>query len=338
MVSDDTPVTKVSWKQKFTDFTVVLKSGKKAKVHRHVLAKDSEVFDAMLTQDTQEKNTNQMSLEHWDEATTISFLEYLYFGYLEYPYSESDHDSKTTEELGEAVGPNQYIEQYSYERVKLTVELLKMADMYQVEGLKVDCTEYLRKNLNDDNVMHVWMGTQNLDNKSLSSAVTKYLADRPWGTTLKDVPGFSEAFQSQNNPLKDLVELLSDQASEQVSNMKCHKQDCQNCLIHCPNLSCKRKVSEAKLLDHMEKDHKKKDFGDTLSGPEVAYAWTVKCIDFQEKGTWRPTHIKFGGQHFFLEMWHSAEGIWCVWMYMLGTLKKCKEYRYTISIFPKDKK
>jgi len=324
MAADDTPPTEVSWNQKFTDFTVALKSGKKVKVHRHVLAKDAEVFDAMLTQDTQEKNTKEMSLEHWDESTAISFLEYLYSG--------SVNDSKTTEELREAVGPNQYIYRRSFEREKLTVGLLKMADMYEVEDLKIDCTEYLTKNLNDDNVMEVWMGTQSLDNKSLHAAIVKHLAERPIGKTLKDIPGFNEAFQSQNNPLKDLVEVLSDQVSEQVSTMKCHKQDCENCLIHCPKLSCKRKLSVAKMLDHLKIDHKKEDFDGRGSCPELNDSWIVKDTSFHKETIWKPSYINFRDQHFYLECWRNTGGIWCMWVYMLGIQQKCEEYRFTIKV------
>jgi len=333
VIKDDTPPTEVSWNQKFTDFTVVLKSGEKVKVHRHVLAENSDVFDAMLTQDTQEKNTNQMSFEHWDEAIAISFLEYLYSG--------SVDDEEIIGQLKEAVGINEYIFRRSFKREKLTVELLKMADMYQVEDLKKDCTEYLKKNLHDDNVMEVWMGSQNLDNKSLSSAVTRHLADRPQGKTLKDVPGFCEAFQSSNNPLTDLVKVLSEQVlslSEKDNNLEFHAGDCEYRLINCSFLNCKTRVPMAEFLDHMEKDHKKEeDFCGVWSGPERDSGWTVQNA-WMEATTWIPIHIKFGGQHFFLEMWRSDEGVWCIWMYMLGTHQRCQEYRYTITLSLKDEK
>jgi len=204
-----------------------------------------------------------------------------------------------------------------------------MADMYQVEDLKMDCTEFLKKNLTDDNVMEVWMGTHSLDVKSLSAAVLEHLADRPSGKSLKDIPGFSEAFQSPKNPLKDLVELLS----EQKMTMK---EDSE--FVHCPSLSCKRKVSKAKLLDHVDIDNKKEDFCRKDCGYKVACAWIVKDSYFQSESIWVPTHIKFGGQHFFLEMWRSAFGVWALWLYQLGTHKRCKEFRYTIKLFPKDRK
>jgi len=321
MASDGVSGTVVSWNQKFSDFTVALESGEKVKVHRHVLAKESDVFDAMLTQDTRENQNKEMSLEHWDEATAISFLEYLYSGSVE--------DPQTIERLKAAFGPNEYIFRRSFDHKKLTVELLKMADMYQVEDLKNDCTEYLKKNLSDENVLDVWMGTRSLDNESLSVAVTKHLANRPLGKTVLDIPGFDEALQSQNPPLKDLVEILS----QQVMRMNEDSEFLHCSSLHCPaKPNCKSKVSMAKLLDHIDKDHEAEDFIDRGSGPEISGRMTVPDEAFYGEFIWKPAQIKFENQHFFLEKWRSAAGVWCVWLYMLGTPKKCQEYRYTIKL------
>ena len=86
MTSEATPKVEVTWSQKLTDFTVLLKSGEKVKVHKHILAENSEVFERMLTNKKYEETKNgQVSLEHFEQATVISFLEYMYAGAINDP-------------------------------------------------------------------------------------------------------------------------------------------------------------------------------------------------------------------------------------------------------------
>ena len=147
MESNKEPMSKPrpSWNQKFTDFEIILQSGEKLRVHKLVLADNSEVFEAMLTKDMEESNTSKMSLEHFEEDAVITFIQYLYAGRVD--------DLKTIEQLKAGVSPNEYIYKRSFDKDKFTIELLKMADMYQVEDLKLDCTEYLKKTISDDNLM-----------------------------------------------------------------------------------------------------------------------------------------------------------------------------------------
>ena len=102
----------------------------------------------MLTNKKYEETKNgQVSLEHFEQATVISFLEYMYAGAI--------NDPKTIQKIRAAFGPNTYIYKRSFEQEKLTLDLLRMADMYEVEDLKVDCSEYLKKTICDNNVMEV---------------------------------------------------------------------------------------------------------------------------------------------------------------------------------------
>jgi len=191
------------WDQNFTDFDVVTKSGSRLKIHKHVLAKNSQVFLAMLTQGLEEAKNNEVNMSHFDEETVVAFIEYLYAG--------SVNDSKTLNEIRAGIGPNEYIYKRSFERKHLTIDLLKMADMYQVEDLKMDCTEYLKEHISDENVMSIWMEAHTLDNKTLAWSAINHLVGRPNERTLQEVPGFTEAFQArQNDPLKNLVDVLSD--------------------------------------------------------------------------------------------------------------------------------
>jgi len=205
MESNKEPMSKPrpSWNQKFTDFEIILQSGEKLRVHKLVLADNSEVFEAMLTKDMEESNTSKMSLEHFEEDAVINFIQYLYTGRVD--------DPETVEQLKAGAGPDQYIYKRNFDKRKFNIELLKMADMYQIEDLKLDCTEYLKKTINDDNVMEVWIGAHTLKNKTLTSWAVKHLVDRPKGKTLNEVPGFNETFQSSDHPLMELVQVLADE-------------------------------------------------------------------------------------------------------------------------------
>jgi len=196
---------KVTWSQKLTDFTIVLKSGKHLKVHKHVLAENSEAFEAMLTQEFEEAKTNQMSMAHFEDTTVYSFIEYL--------YADRIKDPEILRQIRAGIGPDDYIYKRCFQAQKLTVNLLKMAHMYRVEDLKADCIEYLMKNISDLNVMDVWLGAEALEYGDLASTAREHLANRPPGRGLKDVPGFIEAFQSYGKPLQGLMEVLSNTSS-----------------------------------------------------------------------------------------------------------------------------
>ena len=212
--TESSPEPQVTWSQKFTDFAIRLQSGRRVKAHKHVLAENSEVFEAMLTQELEEAKNNEMSLEHFEDKTVFSFIEYL--------YADKIKDQDIIDEVKCGALPNEYIFKRSFCREKLTIDLLKMAHMYQVEDLKMDCREYLHDNICDGNVMEIWMGAERLEYKGLSSTAIQHLVDRPKGKTLTNVPGFNEAFQDNVKPLQDLMGALSIKGSsmkEDISNL-----------------------------------------------------------------------------------------------------------------------
>merc|ERR1712029_426293 len=115
----------------------------------------------MLTQELEETKNNEMNLGHFDQGTVVSFCEYLYAGLI--------NDPKTIQQIRARVGPNEYIYKRCFDREKLTMDLLRMADMYQVKDLKADCTEYLKRNITDQNVIDVWLGAETLEDEILLS-------------------------------------------------------------------------------------------------------------------------------------------------------------------------
>ena len=98
-----------------------------------------------------------------------------------------------------------------------------MAHYYQVQILLTDCAEYLKAHINDSNVMDVWMEAEKCESKTLCAAALEHLVERPEGKILQEVPGFQDAFQANDKPLKDLVFKLMDKLShmkEQTSRLK----------------------------------------------------------------------------------------------------------------------
>jgi len=201
---ESTSQTLVTWNQKITDFTVVLQSGKRVRVSKYILAENSEVFESMLTQEYEEAKNNEMSLAHFKDETVVRFIEYLY---------SDRRDPEIIAQVRAGIGPNEYIYKRRFAREKLTMDMLEIAHMYQVEDLKKDCSEYLLKNISDDNVMEVWLGAQAMEYESLASTAIKHLAERPKGKSLKDVPRLVEAFQSNDKSVYRLLDFLTDKNS-----------------------------------------------------------------------------------------------------------------------------
>jgi len=216
---------KVTWSQKLTDFTFVLKSGKHLEVHKHVLAENSEAFEAMLTQEFEESKNNQMSMLDFEDKTVFSFIEYLY---------ADSRDPKTIKLIRAGIDPEEYIYKRSFEPHKLTVDLLKIAHMYGVEDLKTDCTEHLKKNISDDNVMEIWMAAETMENTNLSSTAMKHLVERPQGKSLLEVPGFNESFQSHEKHLRDLLGTFSEERSrlkQEICKLQAELKDIRHQII-----------------------------------------------------------------------------------------------------------
>jgi len=208
--------SEVTWSQKLTDFTLVSKSGKELKCHKFILAENSSVFEAMFNYEFVETKTNQIRIENFDESTVLYFLQYVY---------SPVNGKETMEVIREAVDPDAYIYKRSFDKSKLTLDLLRMGHMYQVQDLKSDCSEHLKEKLSDENVMEVWMVAEECQNKDLSSSAVDFLVEKPVGGKLEDVPGFSEAFSSTEKPLKDLLTAMSAKIS--VTSLK-YKELCSH--------------------------------------------------------------------------------------------------------------
>merc|ERR1719295_28149 len=65
--------------------------------------------------------------------------------------------------------------------------------------------------MSDDNVMDIWREAERCNINTLyKRAINHLVKQRPLGKTLKDVPGFSEAIQSQEKSFRDLLQAMSE--------------------------------------------------------------------------------------------------------------------------------
>jgi len=197
-------IDQVTWSQKHTDFTIVTASGKELKCHKFILAENSPVFDAMLEKDCTETTTDKMDLKHIEEETLIKFVQYL--------YAQSTDEAATKGHA--SAGLSEYVYHRRFPKEDLTLDLLSIGHMYDVKDLEMDCASYLKANISDDNVMEIWIEAERCKNAVLCQSAIKHLVDRPKENPLGNVPGFTEAFKSNEKPIVNLLSAMSEKIIE----------------------------------------------------------------------------------------------------------------------------
>ena len=235
----------VTWSQKHTDFALVLKSGQELKCHKFVLAESSSFFDTMLNQQQfAETATARMKVEHLEEETVYSFLEYL--------YANKVAGEETVRQIRASVGPNQYIYKRDFSnKAKLTLDLLKVAHMYEVKDLVKDCSEHLRSTLCDHNVIERFLLADKTQVGRLRQGAMNYLIERASKTSINGIPGFKTAFDSNQRPLRDLLAAMSSQKNKVTAKLdktkaKLDKVKAKLELRDKKNAELKKKLAEEK--------------------------------------------------------------------------------------------
>jgi len=213
----------VTWNQKYTDFIVVLQSGQQLKCHKSVLAYNSDVLEAMLENDLLESKTGQMKFNRIDDQTVVSFMEYIYASSLDAEIKDRILPSGGLLGLLEDFWTKGFVPRRSFKKEKLTWQLLEMAHMYHVVDLEEDCADHLTMDVTDNNVMVIWKNGERFESKILTSAATKYLVKRTNKiSSLSDIPGFDEGFNSLGKPqLKKLVKEFFQKVKE-LSGTQAH--------------------------------------------------------------------------------------------------------------------
>jgi len=161
---------------------------------------------------------------------------------------------------------------------------------------------------------------------------------------------------SRNNPgrnlvLENLVSKIthgckfSDQGcdfEDTSTPLGSHEKECDYRLVNCTILACKTQVSLAKLLEHLEKVHKK----DEVLAQTNPFNTFIPVAGAHLQ--WGPFHIRIEDQHFFVHYWRKggsdAGGMFApivipktsgqrlIWVTMLASQKKCEEYIFTAKV------
>jgi len=176
-----------TWNTEWADFALVTDTGEELKCHKVVLVKESEFFEAMLSSDCKEANTNKMKVPNFSLKTVFTFLEYIYAG-LKWD-EHLKHYCKT-----------------DFDMDKITPELMKMCHIYQVDGLFQECIYQLSLKVSDSNVVSLWIDAEKCEAKKLKEAAMLHIKRKK--RDIANLPGMEEAFKCQAL-MKSLVDFMA---------------------------------------------------------------------------------------------------------------------------------
>jgi len=177
-----------TWNTKWADFALVADTGEELKCHKVVLAKESEFFEAMLSSDCKETNTNKMKVPNFSLETVFTFLEYIYAGL----------------KWNDQVKHRPYMK--DFDMGKITPELMKMCHTYQVDGLFQECSYQLSLKVSDNNVVSLWIDAEKCEAKLLKDRAMLHIKRKK--KDIANLPGMEEAFKCQVL-MKSLVDFMA---------------------------------------------------------------------------------------------------------------------------------
>ncbi|KAI9579394.1 hypothetical protein GQX74_004866, partial [Glossina fuscipes] len=138
-------LNKMRVEQKYCDFTLEV-DGDIVKVHKVAVAIGSPYFARMLENDMEENRAGTVKLEATDLRTIKALIEYVYTGII-----------TLTEDNVEA--------------------LLSASDRFQIEWVKLECEEYVKRNLNPANCLRILKLCDTPTFTSLYDSVHNYIVD-----------------------------------------------------------------------------------------------------------------------------------------------------------------
>lgn len=142
---------KLLYNEDDTDVTIKVKE-REFKAHRCILSARTPVFAAMFKQNMSERNTGIIPIDDCEPNIFQEFLHYVYTG---------------------------SVKMFCHENV---FDLYKLSDKYQVEELKEECLEYLKKILSVDTFCDVITLSLKHDEKELLRMATELFC-----TQMKDI-------------------------------------------------------------------------------------------------------------------------------------------------------
>ncbi|GFQ69397.1 speckle-type POZ protein [Trichonephila clavata] len=133
----------------FSDLTICV-GDKLFNAHRLVLAARSPVFEAMFKNEMKENNENKLDINDSDEKTFGELLRYFYIG--EIGPLTSDH----------------------------ALNLLVLADKYDVPGLKTEIVDYLKCELSTENALSILIEAHLHNEKQLKKEAVEFIGNHMW--------------------------------------------------------------------------------------------------------------------------------------------------------------
>ncbi|XP_014226834.1 protein roadkill-like [Trichogramma pretiosum] len=129
----------------FSDVELITSDENHIPAHRAILAVSSPVFKAMFTHDMLEKKCNYVTITDIPYNILVEMLRYIYTG-----------DIVST-------------------KTNVVLEILAVADKYQIENLKIKCGKMLNANLSPENAIQILLAAQKYNAEHLESKVQNFL-------------------------------------------------------------------------------------------------------------------------------------------------------------------
>ena len=173
---EDTP-----WDDFLSDFTLLLDSGEELKCHKVMLAKASPVLKRMLMTEMKEKQSNVMRMTGFDLKTVTCLLQYIYQE--ECTVEKKELGSQTTTGI-----EKQFFVKNIGSKLSLSPQLMRLAHMYQVQGLVYLCEDKLKSTKPTGSVGTPWTAKdirklgEDLDMVALKECSERWLASEAFQT------------------------------------------------------------------------------------------------------------------------------------------------------------
>jgi len=142
------------------------------KCHKAFLAKHSKVFNAMFQHSCVEKESGIIKIDDFEEDTVADFIAFIYEGRLE-------------------------------DDARYTVQLLGIANKYNVEVLQKACAKYLASDIKKENIADLWVAAELCQMPELLRAVQEFLKNN-WGSR-GEMPGIDDVIRNHPEFMCGLV-------------------------------------------------------------------------------------------------------------------------------------
>ncbi|XP_014227676.1 speckle-type POZ protein A-like [Trichogramma pretiosum] len=176
--------------EEFSDIRIITSDGNDIPAHKAILAAASPVFRAMFTHNMLENTENSVNITDTTKNTVIEMLRYIY----------------TAEVI--------------INKVDITIELLEVADKYQIDNLKIKCEKILGSKLSSKNAIKILIAAHKYKTKYLEDETIKFI------TTNTELLSNSEKMKKMHDPdlWVNLTQLIV-KSQKNVSCPVCHPEN-----------------------------------------------------------------------------------------------------------------